>query len=437
MRSALNSYVGLPKKSYISVAILDWTTVRSSVDLLSSSRGVREPFTALVNLGALVAAVIFYDRILVIPNDTGIAETLGLEEVIRGIPYEGEGSGIPSSSFSTLLEGHYRWAIDELTRASNSDVPPFWLTELKRHWKHLLPQTSFPSHDFMDGYQKMLRYNSPSAYEHRRTIFRPNEERWLPGRDLGPVILENDLKALFYERLAQTMQAMLSDSEREVEIRYVGGCLRSPMLLARAQGARAAMLNSASPEAWLQEAWAELVRSEPHQVRAPFWLQAVLASVKTPAEIPRVLAGFRRAATRYRLHRSEFHEAIFLGDQKVLSSRISALSGNIASLTKTATDAVSATVDIASASLRPVIPMIPPELIKAGKAAAGTQSTWLKKLIVRQFHPQIWIILNMSGRAGRATDIVNHAARLFKFQGKDAREPLKFLDRLGQTTWVS
>ena len=198
-----------------------------------------------------------------------------------------------------------------------------------------------------------------------------------------------------------------------------------------------ALLPGGTPENWLQRSWRDLYNAKGRTVLAPFWLQAVLASSRHRADIPAVLGNFRRKGSAYRQHRSELAEAVIVGDERELSKLLNALAGDLASLTKNANEAAGATLDVATAVLQIAAPIVPTELIKAGARAAGGQTGWLSKLGVRLFRPRLWFLLDLASKANHGTEVVRHAARLFDFAGKDASQPVEFLARLGQTTWIA
>jgi len=420
---AVRQQIGLTPGKDNSVALIDWTSLRHAQALLDPSSGrAADPFTALADFGAVIAAILFYDRIVVIPDATGANEMLGLDEVIRPVPIDLPGA--PDDRMRELLEAHYHWAIGELHSATNSTPQPLWMTELESAWHDLFPGVSIPSHDIEHGYEHLLGYNtSPDRRSYLSVTFQDDPARWRLSQRLSEAILDNDIRALFYERLGATLQSALRDDSLLPEVRYIGGCLRSPMLLARATATEAALLPGGTPENWLQRSWRDLYHVKGRTVLAPFWLQAVLASSRSRGDIPAVLGSLRRSGSAYRRHRADLAEAINIGDQQELSKLVNALAGDLESLTKNASQAAGAALDVATAALKIAAPVMPTDLIKAGaKAAAGGQTGWLSKLGIRLFRPRLWFLLNLSSKADHGTEVVRHAARLFESGIRQSRE---------------
>ncbi|MDP9072730.1 MAG: hypothetical protein M3N98_00920 [Actinomycetota bacterium] len=437
MCQALRQQTGVADGRCRSVAVVDWTSLHHARQLIEPSADLLDPFTALADLGAVIAAVLFYDRVLVIPEAADANALLGVEDVVRAIPTELPG-------LHDLLDSHYRWALDELDRAAASDPPAPWLSSAAEAWGILLPGVEVPTHTLSEGYERLAYYRaSPERRSYLSVTFQQDPGQWVLSQRLPEAILDNDLRAVFYERLSTTLQSVLSDGDFHPEVRYVGGCLRSPMLMARAKAAEAALLPGASPENWIQESWRGIYQARGRTVQAPFWLQAVLAASHDRQDIPEVLGQLRQAGSSFRSHRAEFAEAIAIGDQPALTKLMEALAGDLDSLTKSTRNLAGAAGDVATAVLKVAAPVVPTELINAGIRAAGTQTGWLKKLGLRLFKPQLWFVLDLAGKADRGTEVVDHAARLFHFAGTDAGgpvdagRPVDFLDRLGQTTWIA
>lgn len=432
LRAALRRLAGLGGNAHPSIALVDWTALHHARLLVTEPNEVRDPFTALADLASVVAAVLFYDRVLVIPEAAGADEALELGDLVRPMPITLP--GVPEGIFQELLDSHYFWARGQLQMASTAQDPPSWFSALAEAWAELLPGVTLPSHD-IDRYPDATFQSSPRRGDSNAVIFQ-RESAWTLSRNLEHVILDNDLRALFYERLASTLQALLKDDTVEPSVQYVGGCLRSPLLLARAHAAEAALLPGRTPENWLQQSWQQLFQSQSHDVQAPFWLQAVLAASRDRREIPAALARLRRAGRAYRNHRQELSHAVVLQDLRTLRTAHSALAGDVQALTRAA-QAAGAGVDVITSTLKITAPVVPTELISAAARAAGAQSGWLNKLAVRLFRPRLWFLVQLGIEAERGTNVLPHAARLFSFAGLDATEPSNFLTRIGRTTWIA
>lgn len=429
LRSALRRQAG----AGASFALVDWTSLHRARQLLEEPASIRDPFTALADFGAVVAALLFYDKVLVVPETDGAEQALGASNLIR--PLTTTFPGVGQDVFNDLLDRHYHWARDRLEGASQRLLKPAWYTALAQRWEELLPGVGFPPHE-RGKWEDPTFQTSPMRGDNRAVLFQ-RESVWTWRNDLHEVILDNDLRSLFYERLAATLQELLRDGDEEPTVQYLGGCLRTPLLLARAAATEAALLPSRTPENWLESSWQRLYQAQSRDVVAPFWLQAVLAGSRERGEIASKLAGLRKAARAYRRHRHELAQAVTRGDQPVLQAAQQALAGDLQSLNKAVQTAAGAGVDVVKTTVKLAAPVVPDELIGVAARAAGAQSGWLNRLAVRLFRPRLWILVEAGSLAERGTDILPHAARLFGFAGLDATEPRNFLTRVGRTTWIA
>ena len=197
LRSAISRQVDLGANPHPSVALVDWTSLHHARLLLEQPDEIRDPFTALANFASVVAAVLFYDRVLVIPDMAGASDALGVSDLIRPVPVSLP--GVPEEAFPALLDRHYWWARDQLGAASMDDRPPGWFTELAEAWSDLLLGTPFPAHT-IDRYAEATFRSSPIRGDWQAVVFE-RESVWTLTRDVAEVIVDNDLRALVYERL--------------------------------------------------------------------------------------------------------------------------------------------------------------------------------------------------------------------------------------------
>jgi len=433
LRLAISRQVDLGANPHPSIALVDWTSLHHAKLLLEQPDEIRDPFTALANFASVIAAVLFYDRVLVISDTSGANDALGVGDLIRPVPVSLP--GVPEETFPALLDRHYWWARDQLLPESMGHQPPDWLTGLAENWNDLLPGTPFPEHR-IDSYQDATFRTSSMRGDWQAVVFQ-RESEWTLTGDVTKVIVDNDLRALVYERLAATLQAMLRDESRQPSVQYVGGCLRAPLLLARAQAAEAALLPAHTPENWLQQSWQQLFQRQSREVQVPFWLQAVLAASRERQEIAPTLIKLRRAGSAYRKHRQELANAVTLQDRPALQSVFSALAGDVQALNHTAQEVAAGALAVSKATLKIAAPVVPSELIGEAAQAAASQSGWLNTLGVRLFRPRLWLLVQLTRSAQHGSNILPHAAHLFGFAGVDAREPSAFLNRIGRTTWIA
>jgi len=156
-----------------------------------------------------------------------------------------------------------------------------WLATLKQEWARLLPGVEFPHHTLGSHENTTLGYSTSPARP-TPVVFENAALKWSerPAMDLQVLVLDNDIRALFYEIFAKQLQAILSDSRdaERLTVRYIGGCLRSPMLLTRA---RMFLGRFTAAEAILQQDW-QAVAARTFPVRLPFWGTPTSRSRWTP-----------------------------------------------------------------------------------------------------------------------------------------------------------
>ncbi len=422
-----------------SVALVDWSALNRTCALLGSDASLQDPFVSLADFSSILAACVFYDRVVVLDQtgtlDRRANEAMGLDGVVVSLrPDAGD------SAMAFLLDHHYSWSWHYFDRATKSGSQ--WLTWLQEFWAELLPGVSFPQHAAA-AFEGELGYNtSPQRESWIDVVFRSPHDEWLLApHDSDRLILDNDIRALVYERLAQTFDSMLGDGAGSV--RYVGGCLRSPLLLARAKDAEARLLDAPAVEDWLLEQWVARYRSVGGTVRLPFWAGAVLARSKGDRRaLPDEIARCRRQAARLRKRKAELEAALRAADESGLRELESAVRGELEYLA----DWVEGTVEIgagavsavAVAALQTHAPGVPTEVMEPAKKAASVMggSAWLKGLALRLFRPHVSFVFELA-RDGALRDALRVAAPVFGLGGRVATQPEEFLTRLGRTRWIT
>lgn len=415
------------------IAIVDWSALHRTCELLTGNE-VEDPFIALADLSSVLGACLFYDKVIVMEGGDlheRASRALGLDDVFTPIS--------PSASefsMARLLDHHYSWAFHRLNDATHQGER--WIGLLEEFWTELLPGTSFPRHDAR-AFDVQLGYTtSPQRQSWRDVVFRSGAEAWyVSPHDPQTLILDNDIRALVYARLAQTLDSMLADSENSV--RYTGGCLRSPMLLARAKYADMCLQAAPSVEEWLHGQWRMKYRSVDCKVRLPFWVGAILARCRgTRSAIPEEVARCREQAAQLRKRKAELETALRDSREGELKELADAVKGDTDELTKWVDDAVgvvsAGAAVIAEGVLKTHAPLVPTEIVKPAEEAAVMMggAGWLKKLALRLFRPHIYFVSTLASDAEVLRDSVVAAARLFGLGGKVASEPLDFLTRLGR-----
>ncbi|MFC1596890.1 hypothetical protein ACFL5Q_02985 [Planctomycetota bacterium] len=437
LRESVRRQTNVNADSRESVAIIDWTSLDNTCRLLGGER-ILDPFITILDLTAVVAAVIFYDRVIVL-DDMGRAnagnELLNLDDVIRAVD---PGRTEQFTLMGLLLDAHFVSALTELDRATTSQRP--WLKCLEGAWAELLPNLEFPKHH-RNAFEENFGYNSsPDRHSGLRVIFDLVDEQFFySDREAAKhMILDNDIRALFYERLANAFSSIIHEDRGYPPVHYVGGCLRVPMLLARAKLAESILDPHVTLENWLQKQWARLYRTCEYAVRLPFWMDAVLHGVRSPTELGNAVCKTRDAARALRARRSQIETALALGDALENDKLLDALGGD----GRQFSDAVSAVGGVAVESATVAAKScLPPGLTQTLGAAANHSGKlgqeWLEEMALRFFRPHLWCIYSMGRKARRLQRSVERLFELFHLQRGDATRPKQFLEKFGAISHIT
>jgi hypothetical protein len=346
---------GAPLRSQSSTALL-WRTTR----LVSGDLGSNDPFIGLADMATILGAVIFDDRVVVLGDEeiVDIAARanalLGLDDVIRPISFNPDPDGEQPSdrTFSALIESLFLSAQAELVRASSEGAD--WLERLRQSWAELLPGVrEFPAYHDAGFYEVIDKYKDQpyDLYD----LFNIAGGEWkFSFEQLDELILDNDLRGLYYERVVQCFTAMLTEGRTGPSVHYASGGLRSPMLLARAKYAATPFRESTTTIGRLQQSWKALesanalaaASAEPFVL--PFWGDAALAGCRRPEDLPRVVSRYRSKARGFRRRRGELDRAIHEGDTERLDLRVLALRGDASKLSLGVTSSVGVAVGVVS-----------------------------------------------------------------------------------------
>lgn len=434
-----------------SVALVDWTAVRNSCLLLEGVEPSEynelhlDPFLALADLASLAGAVIFYDRVLVLTDSEWawrINHNLGLIQERPVVPLD-----LTSiENGSNLLHDKFLLAL-QLLNTSTSDNA-VWLEWLSEAWTKLLPGLSFPSHD-ANSYSTELGVGREALeYDHEYgsaspdridllTVFKPARDSWRISEDsLRKIVLDNDLRAIFYEDLAASLSRALSEGQGGPSVSYVGGCLRSPMLLARAKYAEASFRSSTPVQNWLQDQWRARYQPRSAPLRMPFWMDAILSLSGTRSDVVATIRDMRNRARPLRKTRGRLDEALRTGDSKVIDQLLNVIKGDL----DTATEPFNRVADIAAESVhmaaQSVLPAVASDLSDT-LVRASVDSNFVKKLSLRLFRPHLRFILSMRTDAAAREKSLTKAADIFGWPQAFAAEPLAFLQRLTEIAWIA
>jgi hypothetical protein len=357
----------------------------------------------------------------------------GLDAVIHGIELADHG---PGRRLRFILDEHYSWAWHEVGKASSAGLK--WIGWLADAWQQVLPGTRFPSHESR-AIEAALGYNtSPERESFKEILFGIDQGTWALSERTDDLILDNDIRALVYEGFAQSLDTALSDAPGRPSIVYVGGCLRSPMLFARARWADECLKETTQPEAFLQRAWRDHWTGDRRGVRLPFWMTAVIGSARSISEVADRARTLRRSTKRARRRRAELCESLRRGEPAANRALFQALAADLEGLTADWENAAGAVLDVGTTALEAAAPGVPTELLSpALKAATVMGDGWLRTIALRLFRPRVYAIYRMAVDAGQLTDILGASSRLFQFETAYASQPVDFMRRLGKVAWVA
>ena len=346
--------------SSASVALVDWSALHNVATLFDAPSDIRDPFTAILDLATVVAALVFYDRVVCLDYGSvcaRVADHFALPNVLFGMDPGPSGHG----PMHDMIEDYFDEAKIELQRAARDGES--WLARLAANWEHLLPSVSYP-HDF----EYMFDIVHGGDYEHGFDVARDNlfelreSEYQFLGDQLGDALLQilmldNDRRSLFYEILLEQIRVRW-DPDRRMSFRYLSTCLRTPMKLARDEWAREQLAAlKPAPEDWLQQEWTQLVTRAQGSVRLPFWLGAALANSRARGDFPSAVVALREEAEGFRRRRHELENALFEGDLDRLEKLSAALRGDLNKVTESAARRASGSLEVADSAFRVFLPV--------------------------------------------------------------------------------
>lgn len=435
LRQSIQRQIDIPADKTLSIALIDWTSLDNTRRLMEGNSGnILDPFVALLDLSVLVCAAVFYDYIVVI-DGRGTArkvnDLFGLN-IVRGI--DPHTLSDADGRMQKLLNAHFVTAVFELEKATQSPNPDApWIEWLKDSWKQLLSIKEFPSHDW-ENYDTNLGYTPSPDRKIGGVIFEKGEESYTlrSNEDYSDLILDNDVRALFYEYLARTFDWMISD-KADSSIRYIGGCLRTPMLLTRAKLAASKLEPHSHIEDLLQSEWKTLDLNKQYPVKLPLWMDAALANAHDPFSFAKSVKDLRKTAGRFRRSKSALESKIRWGNDEQIHNLVDKLQGDASLLSKETSEISKDIIDIGTQTGKIVAPMVPWDLAKPLSQVIGEiDQKWCKGLGLRLFRPQLWFIYNMGRNGKKIQRSTEKAFNVFSLQkGLVATKPIEFLKQFG------
>ncbi|MFG1820840.1 hypothetical protein ACGFIF_44290 [Kribbella sp. NPDC049174] len=336
----------LPQGQRRSIAVVDWSALNNTVRLLSEPTSVSDPFTAILDLSTVVAALINYDFMLALNYGDTLERARAMfpfaESSIVGIEaghreaFDHDIDAVCTDARG-LLERYYLEAQSLLDSATSAGAE--WVGVLRTAWTALVPDTEYPRHNFGaydpidEGHPYEDYFRDPTiAFD---SLFELTDGAWRVRADVdwALAILDNDRRSLFYEILVAQLRQHVDD-QRSFTFRYLANSLRSPMQIARTAMAQQQLSQlPTAPEDWLQQEWANLGRSWNMEINLPLWMNAALYGAHGGRTIPDAVGELRQLAKGFRKRRAELEDSLFEGDVRVLDSLQAALSGDLTRLT--------------------------------------------------------------------------------------------------------
>jgi hypothetical protein len=435
LRERVRQAVAVTAQPSTSVAVIDRTALWRTTQLLAGERGSSDPFIALADLATILGAAIFDDRIVVLGNEeiiditTSANELLGLDDVIRPILSNPDEKGVDPDAYtlSLLAEQLVASAVQELEHASEQDAN--WIGLLRGKWKELLPGLSdFPA------YRGLLttaeKYKQYDTYD----LFNIVGGEWkFSFEDPAELILDNDLRGLFYERLVQALSVMLTQASGGPAVHYAGGCLRAPMLLTRAELVRTASREPTAPSGWLQQRWTVLESAGilgsggVNPIVLPFWADAVISQVERPEDFKSVVKRYRAKAEGFRKRRGKIDLAMQQGNLNELRRLIAALRGDVPALPSDIAEIAGRAGDTALTIADSSFSGIPGV---AGAAAKLLLPPYL-------FRPHLRLLMRLGKNARSLTRPLSRTLTIFKYAEVRDTDPSNFLEQLGRVAWLT
>lgn len=431
----LRKYAGLPDRHVRSVAIVDWTSLHHVCSLLEGAAHPQDPFVAFADMASVLAAILLYDRVVVL--DGGVmgrraSRLLGVPDIIRSLDPDPPGDRRQMSAH--LINEHFLHAVSVLVSAARQGSA--WFESLRSNWSECLPNAVIPTPSGQE-YTRMgwaLPLERSDSY---RQLFKETEIwRSDPLLLMTALILDNDVRALFHEYLASTLQAMFAIDRSGPRVRYVGGALRAPMQRARIEMWRSHWRTAPSARGWLPEESRQLNRDPQFPVVMPFWPSAILQSCRARSDIPQRLGEWRQLARAFRDRRSDVEDALGSGDEAELAELMGALHREIHQLTRTLPGVQSSAAVVARATIAVLAPPVPSEVMSRAVAEAAEQGRGpLTMLWLRCITSHVWILVRHQDAASELRLPRQRLQELFALPVSEKSQPDAFLARLAAVTW--
>lgn len=381
-----------------------------------------DPFVAVADLAALVSAAIFYDRLFVVSPSRKLSdefEQLGIKAFTSRIDPGDRGSDKEAEKeFGFLLQD--TWSSAYAIISNNWQEEPQWYKTLNGIWKGLLPileNINLDSHK--------CNYTS-SPNQPVWPVFDFEKGSWVIRADFGleEMVRDNTYRSLFYVRLAQELSNIMSSEGMDIDLRYVGGCLRAPMQLVVLQ---ANEKESVPIERELDQMAGTISR------RMPFWFDAVMAQCKNKNDFGPALNRLRDIAEPLRARRKALGIAFDVGNKRVMNECAKAMEPAMIDMEK---EIIKLIPKLVEASLTSVTTSIVSGASKGAISIFPLLEKPFIKVSRKLFRPHIAAIQELNDAAQSCTHSLRMAARVFNFPGTFMSQPIEFINSFGKLRWV-
>jgi len=426
-----------PIKGSTSVALIDWTTLYHVAALFEGELDQVDPFVALADLSSMVAAALFYDRIVVLNGEPHLAvvkQALNLGESLVSLRTDAvvEKDGYPL--LEAQLDSSFQKAAISLARTPKGHV---LLDSLDRSWQEMIPGIQVPSRR---NIQDVAWEFSGDRPDHLRQLFHPDPS--LSGmwafQISESLITKSDVAALSYENLAATLSSAISAQPGPgPTVRYVGGVLRAPMQRAVRAAWHAAWDEKGPPaEAALNGWWQERFQKRPVTPAFPFWISAILENCDNRDDFGRQVSTWRRRAAHFRAARVALEQALIDDNPTAYDNHQRALGGAIDELGES--QIIGGAVAAGQATL--ALTGIPPVAVNAATALLDKEVEHLikptTKWLLRATRPRLWFLATMNDAAQQLLRPQVRLRKVFALPAADNREPEEFLRRVNRVEWA-
>jgi hypothetical protein len=320
-----------------------------------------------------------------------------------------------------------------------------WLERLLKKWQRLLPGAVSDlgqyraglGQSYASGYGQsgasvrlfeLSTTDLPSLYSGKGV----RSWDYLQKRSRPSLAADNDLRALYYLRVAADLQQILASDEAgtDITVRYLGGLLRTPMIATASEEVAYSLGSSSSAvnlEDQLSDWWATTNLPIANTITLPFWLSAVMARADKKEDIPEVILHYRQRASRLRKRRWELEVAIGAGDKSVITKLHAAMASDADALTKDLSAGVKTTLDVADAGIRAVAPLP----FGPSRFMYNVAEIPIQRALMRIFRPYLAVVYDLGKNASRLSNSLPKAWKIFDLPPGVAEYPTKFFQELG------